>query len=135
MDLCLVVVYLMAMYSMDVVKAIQMVCARRFSVATDEPLRYLLQTYDSILKAKRDVIHSEQQSSGGNADMESAYPSSPTSYGISGLSKKRTMDETLDDDDMSMEAEAASDDEARFGKREGAAPFLDGAVYDRWAWS
>ncbi|KAL8908802.1 MAG: hypothetical protein Q9171_005302 [Xanthocarpia ochracea] len=124
----MVVAYLMAMYSMDVVKAIQMVCARRFSVATDETLRYLLQTYESILKAKRDVVHSAQRSSGENADMESAYPSFLTSHGMSGLSRKRTMDETLDDDDdMGMEAEAASDDGARFDKREGAAPFLDGA--------
>ncbi|KAL8858786.1 MAG: hypothetical protein Q9178_004703 [Gyalolechia marmorata] len=121
----MVVAYLMAMYSMDVVKAIQMVCARRFSVATDETLRYLLQTYESILKAKRDVVHSAQQSSGGNADMELAYPSFPTSHGMLGLLRKRTMDETLDDDDeMGMEAEAASDDEARFDKREGSAPFL-----------
>ncbi|KAL8752545.1 MAG: hypothetical protein Q9199_005669 [Rusavskia elegans] len=122
----MVAAYLMAMYSMDFVKAIQIIHAQRFSVAFDDSLRHLLQTFDCILQAKRDVIHSGQQRGGATANGDVGSSSTPIDREILRKHSKRTLDETYEDD-VDMDAEADRDDVARFARREGAAPFLDDA--------
>lgn len=122
----MVAAYLMAMYSMDFVKAIQIIHAQRFSVAFDDSLRHLLHTFDCILQAKRDVVHSGQQRGGATANGGAGSSSTPTNREILRKPSKRTLDETYEDD-VDMDAEADRDDVARFARRKGAAPFLDDA--------
>ena len=121
-----VTAYIMAMYSTDLVKAIQIVQAQRFAVAFDDSLRNLLSTYEIILQAKRDVVQADSQlldlTSGtrelGSSDGES---------GRAGKPSKRTFDDACDDD-MGMEVEDEQRDSERFERRGGSAPFQDRPV-------
>ncbi|KAL8808127.1 MAG: hypothetical protein Q9200_004398 [Gallowayella weberi] len=118
----MVVAYVMAMYSMDVVKAIQVVQAQRFAIAFNDSLKYLLDTYDSMLQAKRDVVQSRRRSECGNASTGLGPPTS--CRGMMRKPSKRTLDDAYDDE-MDVDGEVMRCDEARFAKREGAAPFMD----------
>ncbi|KAL8847966.1 MAG: hypothetical protein Q9221_006982 [Calogaya cf. arnoldii] len=128
----MVAAYLMAMYSMDFIKAIQIIHAQRFSVAFDDGMRRLLNTFDCMLKAKRDVVSEGMR--GGSGDGGGGGNENGGEHGASGSleilngrevarkKSKRTLDETYEGDmDMDMSDMA---DEARFERR-GAAPFLD----------
>ncbi|KAL8766190.1 MAG: hypothetical protein Q9209_006955 [Squamulea sp. 1 TL-2023] len=123
----MVVAYLMAMYSMNHIKAIQLVHNQRFSVAFDDSMKHLLKTYDHILQAKRDVLQSGQQSEGVNAGRDVGQTVSPFSPGTPRKPSKRTLDDTYEED-VEMDAEVKSNDQAGFAKREGAPPFLDDAT-------
>lgn len=105
----MVVAYIMAMYSMDVIKAIQITQAQRFAAAFDDSLKHLLHTYDSILQARRLVVQNGLQEVSSSAILRK--PS------------KRTLDDAYDD----MEMDGVANDEARFVKRERVAPFGDNA--------
>ena len=122
--------YLMAMYSMDHIRALQIVQAQRFAVAFDDSIRNMLQTYDAILRAKRDVVQAgnghlkngqvlnegpSNRSGSGSRHADSSRPSRKPS--------KRTLDEA--DDEMDTDADEGFPVEARFEKREGYAPFQD----------
>ena len=124
-----VAAYLMAMYSMDHIRALQIVQAQRFAVAFDDSTRNMLQTYDAILRAKRDV-------QAGNLDSENRHapngslPKNPVSRNCnadtvetSKKSSKRTLDEA--DDEMDMDADEGFAAAERFVRREGYAPFQD----------
>ncbi|KAL8932545.1 MAG: hypothetical protein Q9216_006789 [Gyalolechia sp. 2 TL-2023] len=119
----MVVAYIMAMYSMDVVKAIQLVQAQRFAVAFDDPTKLLLQTYDSILSARRDVFRSSRQDHSTSSN--SSFAASATAQADPVMARKlskRTLDDTYDDDDMDVDgAEVLKGN----GDRRGAAPFCD----------
>ncbi|KAI4265028.1 MAG: hypothetical protein L6R35_007227 [Caloplaca aegaea] len=120
----MVVAYIMAMFSMDVVKAILIVQSQRFAVAFDDDMKLLLQTYDSILSAKRMVLLTDRQDSGAQIDPDPMFP------GIYGWRKpfKRALNEAEDEDD---DMDCGDDGEISGGpsleKRNGAAPFLDNA--------
>ncbi|KAL8894907.1 MAG: hypothetical protein Q9207_008369 [Kuettlingeria erythrocarpa] len=115
----MVVAYIMAMYSMDVVQAIQFVHAQRFAVAFDDATKRLLQSYHAILSAKRDVYRS-QQASANPARGRLAEGST----GISRKLSKRTLDDVYDDaDDMEVDWDGARAD-PMYEKRAGFAPFL-----------
>ncbi len=118
----LVTAYVMAMYSMDLIKAIQIIQAQRFAVAFDDSLRNLLSTYEMMLQAKRDIVQANVgllQSQGGAAD--------PGFNGGGGnrvaSSSKRTFDAAYDED-MEMGDEVHLD-AGRFEGRAGSAPFQD----------
>ena len=120
----MVAAYIMAMYAKDLQTALQIVQAQRFCVAYDDPLRNLLQTYESILKAKRDI---HQATIGHQSDklQEGGAAESQTS-GVtqSGKSAKRTFDDALENEmDIDMDGGQEQMDAARFEKREGHAPF------------
>ncbi|KAL8954552.1 MAG: hypothetical protein Q9183_007055, partial [Haloplaca sp. 2 TL-2023] len=125
----MVVAYLMAMYSMHVVNAIQIVQAQRFAVAFDDPMRSLLQTYDAMLMAKRDVFQDSRHTPAPSS--ASAWPpSSAPSRDSSSLAKKaskRTLDDHYDDG-MNVDGSEASVDASRFEGRAGFAPFFDGVA-------
>ena len=90
----LVTAYVMAMYATDLVKAIQIVQAQRFAVAFDDSLRNLLLTYETILKAKRDVVQADNGLFGAPGGIRSS-----TGGDIeAGKRSKRTFDDTCDDD-------------------------------------
>lgn len=110
-----VVAYIMAMYSVPCVKAIQLAQAQRFAVSIDDSMRHLLQTYESMLKAKRDVL------SAGNG----AWPSNTTPvhhidvHSEHRRNSKRTLEDVYDE----MEVDGDEDDRTRFGERAASAPF------------
>ncbi|KAI4201543.1 MAG: hypothetical protein LQ350_003158 [Teloschistes chrysophthalmus] len=118
----MVVAYLMAMYSMDMVKAIQLIQAQRFAVAFDDSMKVLLQTYGTILQAKRDVLEADRQFKNWTTSASTAGFAPPPSS--SGNPKKRSL-ENDNDDGMDVDGDSSMADGERFEKREGFAPFFD----------
>ena len=119
----LVTAYIMAMYSTDLIKTIQIVQAQRFAVAFDDSLRNLLLTYEMMLKAKRDVVQADNWSLGAPGRVKSTS-ASMESASEAGRRSKRAFDETYDDD-MEVDEENAHLDHGRFEMRDGSAPFQD----------
>lgn len=119
----LVAAYIMAMYSMPLAKAIQIVQNQRFCVALDDASKVLLQTYGAILQAKRDVI---QAGIGSSNQVMPDYPgnSQQTQSMQIRTASKRTFDEAYEDD-TDMEEDPGCTDNDRFEEREGYAPFQD----------
>ena len=116
-----VAAYLMAMFSLDLVPALQLVQAQRFCVSFDDSLRYLLQSYDIILRAKRDVAkHTSLEELSNTARRNSSISAGLASSKVT----KRTLDEAYDDDTEMGEIPMSADHQ-RFEKREGYAPFED----------
>lgn len=115
----LVTAYVMAMYSMDMIKAIQLVQAQRFAISIDDSTRNYLETYNSMLQAKRDVI--KQQSD------YRTYVNSNTQNRNSTTrqSGKRSLEETYDEADLDMGGEMGNADRERFEQRDGLAPFQE----------
>lgn len=117
----LVTAYIMAMYSMELVKAIQIVQAQRFAVAFDDSLRNLLSTYEMMLQAKRDILQANfgnmAQGRIGTRDLGAGGGNRVMA------SSKRTFDAAYDDD-LEMEDEVHLD-AGRFEGRAGSAPFQD----------
>ncbi|KAL8789399.1 MAG: hypothetical protein Q9213_001156 [Squamulea squamosa] len=121
----MVVAYLMAMYSMDLIKAIQIVHNQRFSVAFDDTMKHLLKSYEHILQARRDVLQSEKHGGGANAGRGEGQTATSTSQGMLRKSSKRTLDDTYMED-VEMDVEVTPNEEA---KREGAPPFIDDELH------
>ena len=121
----LVAAYIMAMYSIPVAKAIQIVQNQRFCVAFDDASKVLLQTYGAILQAKRDVL---QAGIGPpNHSMSVGTDQSRIQQARSVENKpasKRTLDETYEDD-IDMDGDPGYTDDDRFEGRGGNAPFQD----------
>ena len=111
-----VAAYLMAMFSLDLVSALQIVQAQRFCVSFDDSLRYLLQSYDVILRAKRDVAKHTLLEKIGNRTVSAGLSSSNMT--------KRNLDEAYEDD-TEMEEIMMPADHERFERRESYAPFGD----------
>ena len=120
----MVVAYMMAMYSQDLCKAIQAVQSQRFCVALDDRLRELLRSYESILKAKRDVYQS-QKTMHSMGPLETK-PNGTSTHQLLPLSKsmKRSFDDARQDEmDFDMEGAQGQYDAERFEARGGQAPF------------
>ena len=117
-----VAAYMMAMYSMDLIKTIQIVQAQRFCVSLDDSLKNLLHSYEIILQAKRDVAASGIPWAPEAPLHKPQTINKPTR---SAKSVKRTLDDAYD---MDMEMGDGNEhmDDGRFEGREGEAPFLDG---------
>ena len=123
-----VAAYLMAMYSMDLIRAVQIVQAQRFAVAFDDSLRNLLQTYDAILRAKRDVVQAGNgylgyghAANGGASTTLASRSLEDNPSGNKRNSGKRTLDEV--DNEMDTDEDDGFATEERFEKRDGFAPF------------
>ena len=101
-----VAAYLMAMFEVDLVGAIQYVQAQRFCVAFDDGLKNLLMSFQQLVEAEKMTLRA-----GAQIQMQ-----------VNGVNAKRTRDDV--DDDMDMDLDLA-DDEARFGGRREFAPFRD----------
>lgn len=111
------IAYIMAMFSVECVKAIQLASAQRFAVSVDDSMKHLLKTYESMLKAKRDVL----AAGNGNAGAYSATAQQIIANSEPRRNSKRTVDDVFDD----MELDGDEDDTARFGERTASAPFQD----------
>ncbi|KAI9842856.1 MAG: hypothetical protein M1837_006877 [Sclerophora amabilis] len=109
-----VVAYILAMYDLDVVKAIQFVQSGRFCVNFDDALKNLLITFAEIVEAKRKVARAQHPTAASNPLQQSLIDEKPY---------KRKLD-TLNSD-MLMSDAAEQLDEGRFHEREGSAPFID----------
>jgi serine/threonine/tyrosine-interacting protein len=100
-----VAAYLMHMYNLDVVTALQYVQAQRFCVAFDDGLKNLLYSYQQLLEAQKSISPGNLQEC-----------STGTTKGKRG---RHDMDDDMDIDTERM------DDEERFGKRSVFTPFYD----------
>ncbi|KAI9778981.1 MAG: hypothetical protein M1839_007792 [Geoglossum umbratile] len=119
-----VAAYVMTMYGLDLIRAIQTVQSQRFCAVFDDDMKNLLLSYATILDAQRDVTRSAEQMTG----LEGAKRASETTVrrsgsGVSGA-VKRSVDEAYDTEMSSGDAEGQIDND-RFGGREGYAPFQD----------
>ena len=121
----LVAAYIMAMYPVDMIEAIQIVQSQRFCLALNDALKWTLTSYQDILKAKRDVASAMQ----GMEDLQDngRGRESTGSFYLhvepSNRDRKRSVERVYEEDvDMN---EDAGDDLAMFGGhgREGSAPF------------
>ncbi|KAM7203517.1 putative dual specificity phosphatase [Rhypophila sp. PSN 637] len=103
---CVCAAYLMAIFGLSHVQAIQFVSLKRFSANFDDDSKMALRSYADILKARRDVMGVELQASSGHV-----------SHG------KRQIEDTMDisDDEASGEM-----DRERYVGRAGFVPFVDG---------
>ena len=120
----LVTAYIMAMYSADLIKAIQIVQAQRFAVAFDDSLRNLLSTYEIILRAKRDVVQADSRMVGNGGTGKPGLKNGANG-GLVKSSKRNIDDSSNDDDDMDMDGGDRFLDHGRFEGRAGSAPFQD----------
>ena len=126
-----VAAYIMAMFSLDLISTIQIIQSQRFCVAFDDSMRFMLQSYEAILLAKRDVakstptLHTAQV---GQAGIENVGGVRATQNPMGDhqlvRASKRTLDEAYDAD-MSMDDGDNQWDDERFEKRDGSAPFQD----------
>ena len=117
-----VAAYLMAVYSMDLVSAIQLIQTHRFAVAFNDSTKELLRTYETILEAKRDVNHYKYAlSPNGNIERRG--------LGIEMITRAGSVKRSLDDMDEEDEVMDVSEDGANGQKvdgarhRDGVAPF------------
>lgn len=108
-----VAAYLMNMYGLDLISAIQYVQSQRFCVAFDDGLKNLLLNYEELLNAQRCV--------------SAAITAAQVPTAVTSAKPKRRRDEASDDDmDMGLDS---LDDKERFGGRAGFVPFQDAGAY------
>ncbi|KKY31399.1 putative dual specificity phosphatase [Diaporthe ampelina] len=93
-----VAAYLMAIYGIDMVSTVQFISAQRFCATFDEEMKHLLRSFGDILEAQRMV--SRGFLLGGNQQATSA----PAVFGGAAVpmpaSKKRGIDDTMDEEDL-----------------------------------
>jgi hypothetical protein len=105
-----VVAYLMAMFDIDLVGAIQYLQTQRFCIAFDDSLKNLLYNYQQLLEARKTVLETQK-------DRSVSSPLAAT------VVQKRSRDE-IDKDDFSMSMSMdETDDAERFLNRKAFAPF------------
>lgn len=120
----IVAAYIMTLYAINLIQAMQFVSARRFCVNFDDETKQMLKAYGDILQAQRDV-----DGTGGSSDSKSPAPE--TIHGSSGRRKRRiaeTMD-VEDDRDETSGGQGTSGqlqlDMARYEDRKAFVPFRD----------
>jgi serine/threonine/tyrosine-interacting protein len=96
-----VIAYIMSMLNMDMAAAMWAVHHRRFCIDVDESMQVLLQSFQTILDAKREVVKAHRQ----EAQRQTSLAVEPPSYHSNGqglgpghLTKKRSFIEYNDDD-------------------------------------
>jgi serine/threonine/tyrosine-interacting protein len=123
---CVVVAYIMAIYGMDIIQAVQFVQSQRFCVALDDALKGILWSWRDILQAKRDVREAQtqiQSTSYNENDQPQVLGLDRSADLVSARKKsKRQIEETVDE----IEGEESGGlDRDRFDGRRNFAPFLD----------
>lgn len=111
---CVVAAYLMKMYGLDLVQAVQFLQCQRFCIALDDTFKGILYSYQEILQAERDVAEARQPAKSETPD-----------YNIrSSTVKKRHIEDTMEGDSTNPLRTAYADEERFVGRSR--APFLDG---------
>jgi serine/threonine/tyrosine-interacting protein len=116
---CVVAAYVMAMYGMDLVHAVQFVQSQRFCVALGDDMKGLLWSFQDILQAQRDVGKANHQ----HLERPMAVDNPVIQTGNFG---KRHIEDTFDED-TDME-DAGEMDEDRFEGRAKFVPFVDSSA-------
>ncbi|KAJ5301372.1 hypothetical protein N7508_006235 [Penicillium antarcticum] len=118
-----VVAYIMVMLNVDVNEAIHMIQQRRFCSSIEDPMKRILEAFDSILSAKRDVEKSRHVV----APRAAATLAPPSQSQV--LMKKRSFQDHRDDDLTVEDGEMDIDgEETWFAERKPNAPFQDRVV-------
>ncbi len=115
---CVVAAYMMAVYGMDLVAAIQFVQSQRFCIALDDQMKGLLLSFQDILEAQRAV---QKWNSKALAPV-SAIPD-PSAFDLSRRNSKRHIEDTMDEE-MEMDVSGEMDN-GRFEGRTSFRPFMD----------
>jgi len=114
--------YLMVLYGLGAVEAMQLVQSQRFCLAIEDGSKNMLQTFEDILKAKRDVAREQ------NLDVHLSQLEMQEHHSISGgfrrVSKRRY--ESANELDEAMEEGEWDEGENETEGRLGQAPFQDG---------
>lgn len=125
----LVAAYIMAMFSLNVIKAIQVVQAQRFAVGYDDYSKHILQAYDSILRAKRDVLQANSSSTIRVSHGKTGPGLDQTRGESMSRAGKRSLDEISEDCEMGDYDHDIL--QAPPGRQGGLAPFQDGSGLQR----
>lgn len=113
-----VAAYMMTVYGMDLVAAIQFVQSQRFCIALDDQMKGLLLSFQDILEAQRAV----QKWKSAAVAPESVTPN-PTAFDSMRRNSKRHIEDTMD---VEMEVDVSGEmDDGRFEGRSSFKPFLD----------
>lgn len=136
-----VAAYIMAMYGVNVVEAIQIIQGQRFCINIDDATRNKLATYGNMLTAQIDVLEANQQqqlpppSSSSTTtttttiSLESGFLGvSPASRKVA-VNKKRNVDQ-MREDDSDVEMTGLTETMDGSFQRAGSAPFFDGTNGD-----
>lgn len=102
----IVAAYVMAMYARDMVSAVQYVGAQRFCTNIDDDAKYQLRSFGDILDAQRMTAKAAGQSRLTNAAFESGAHVGTSAASSFAATKKRGIEDTMDDD---IESEFAMD--------------------------
>ncbi|KAL9032099.1 MAG: hypothetical protein Q9214_008109, partial [Letrouitia sp. 1 TL-2023] len=113
-----VAAYILAMFDMDIVKAIQIVQAQRFCASFNDAMRKLLETWEEMLKARRDVMG--VGSAGRNGDItvprgedQGSVRMPPMTDFAPNRSSKRTFDQA---DEGAMDVDVLDGDTQETGR-------------------
>jgi serine/threonine/tyrosine-interacting protein len=116
-----VAAYLMTVYGLGVVGAVQFIQSQRFCVVFDEPLKNVLLAYKDIVQATKDVSKARHAQAVGEMVIQptpSAFAFSDTAQAVT--KQKRSIGEyAAEDEDMSGDL-----DGGRFEGRQSWAPFV-----------
>jgi serine/threonine/tyrosine-interacting protein len=117
-----VTAYLMVLYGLGAVEAMQLVQSQRFCLAIEDGSKNMLQTFDDILQAKRDVAVEH------NLDMRLSQVPMQQPSNTGGGSKKTTKRsyDSANESDEDMEDRELEEGEDEMEGRIGQAPFQDG---------
>ncbi|KAK4199455.1 protein-tyrosine phosphatase-like protein [Triangularia verruculosa] len=123
--------YLMSMFSLDLVQAIQFVTLQRFCVSFSDTDKLVLRTYQDILQAKRDVTRNREQREADNEGQENVRSmiKRRLSRATSSLQQQQQGQDRADGHSMELDGEYM-DDVERFkggedmGQRRAFAPFI-----------
>ena len=119
-----VAAYIMAMFSMDLVRALQVVQSRRFCVSVDDGMRHLLQAFQDVIEAQNQVNALRFQEHGVVAGPEKGESVAESLQALSTTHAKRSIDQAYEDDEMQVETV----EEGLAEKRAGVAPFTESST-------
>ena len=88
--------YIMAMYSVTMVQAVQIIQSQRFCIAADDNLKWTLSAYQDILEAKRQVAGSEDGVMNSSQEFASNTPSAAGSLYVQNEDLKRERKRSVD---------------------------------------
>ena len=119
-----VAAYILAMYPVDLVQALQIVQSQRFCVSIDDRTRHILRSFEDLLKAQADV--DRRSESEGGMKLDSLEHEGSDVADASRGNAKRTIDQAYDDENMAdVDGALAGESLAR---REGLAPFAEAHI-------
>ena len=120
-----VAAYLMVLYGVDAITAVQVVQAQRFCIAIEDNLKLMLHNFQEILQAQRDVATSLYEAAGIAPTSSVEAQKSLVVESASERVKKRSYDDVYEGDEL-MEDITPIHNSHSVNGRSGQAPFQDG---------